>query len=87
MPWQDALQDMKTPKFIVWGNIFLKNPLLEFCYQQIPGTFRANSRQIPTKHAKSLYYMFFLPPLFYQSIPAFWTQNLGKNRLFSANLG
>ena len=28
--------------------------------------------------------VFFLPPLFCQRIPAFWTQNLGKNRLISA---
>ena len=34
-----------------------------------------------------LIYVFFLPPLFCQRIPAFWTQNLGKNRLISANLG
>ena len=32
-------------------------------------------------------YVFFLPPLFCQRVPAFWTQNLGKNRLISANLG
>ena len=31
-------------------------------------------------------YVFFLPPLFCQSIPVFWTQNLGKCRLISANL-
>ena len=32
-------------------------------------------------------YVFFLPPLFCQRIPALWMQNLGKNRLISASLG
>ena len=36
---------------------------------------------------KKLGYVFFLPPLFCQRIPAVWTQNLGKNRLISANVG
>ena len=35
----------------------------------------------------SFIYVFFLPPLFCQRIPAFWTQSLGKNRLISANVG
>ena len=36
---------------------------------------------------KMVPYMFFLPPLFCQRIDAFWTQNLGKNRLISARIG
>ena len=31
--------------------------------------------------------VFFQPPLFCQRVPAFWTQNLGKNRRISANIG
>ena len=43
--------------------------------------------QLPRSAARHpLNYVFFLPPLFCQRIPAFWTQNLGQNRLKMAKI-
>ena len=39
-----------------------------------------------TRGKHGSYYVFFLPPLFCQRNPAFWTRNLGKNRQISAKI-